>query len=307
MNLLVCRSVTKVYGSGRRQRRAVDDCSTRGDPGEIVGVVGPNGAGKTTLLRLIAGELPLTSGELLIAGYRAGTRAARRAVGFAPDPPLAPPELTGTEWLSYLASHRAASPEQRLRLIRWAVEFAELNEFVGRRLATYSRGMAVRLALAAAALSQGSVLVLDEVLSGVDPLVQRRLRGQITRLAATGKLVVIASHDLATVERLSTRVVVLWDGRIAADVPTARLVSERVAELTLTTGALAIADRVLRRYPGATRTGQGVAIPLRGGLSLEQVLAGCREERIAVAGSRIRYRALEDLFVAAAAERGQVA
>ncbi|MCK5713213.1 MAG: ATP-binding cassette domain-containing protein, partial [Hyphomicrobiaceae bacterium] len=119
VTLVACRAATKVYGLGRRRIAALERCSFTAEAGEIIGVVGPNGAGKTTLLSLIAGELPLSAGELRVAGHRAGTRAARRAVGFAPDPPVLPPDLTGTEWLTYLASHRARSAERRARLVSW--------------------------------------------------------------------------------------------------------------------------------------------------------------------------------------------
>jgi ABC-type Na+ transport system ATPase subunit NatA len=280
VTLVTCRAATKVYGTGRRRKAALEHCSFTAEAGEIIGVVGPNGAGKTTLLSLIAGELSLTAGELSVAGYRAGTRAARRAVGFAPDPPVLPPDLNGTEWLTYLASHRARSAEQRARLVAWAIGVAELEPFVARRIGTYSRGMTQRLGLAAAALARGAVLALDEVLSGVDPLVQRRLR-------------------------LATRVLVLWGGRLVADVSTARLVNERVAELTLGGSALGRAERLLLRFPGTVRTGQGVAVRLAGGRTVEEVLATCREERIPVAASRVRYRALEDILLEAAARHGE--
>lgn len=303
MTLVHAQAVSKSYG-GRRPRPALDGCAFRVEPGEIVGVIGPNGAGKTTLLRLVAGELRPTSGAMVVAGYRAGTREARRAVGYAPDPPLAPPELSGVEWLGYLASQRAGSTADREERVRWAVEFGDLEAFVGRRIATYSRGMGRRLALAAAAVLAPAVLVLDEVLAGVDPLVHRRLREQIAQHARSGVAVLLASHDLAAVERLATRVLVLWGGRIVGDVATAALARERVLELALNGSALADAGRLLARYPGAVRTGGGVAVPLAGGRSVEGVLAACREERLAVAGSRVRYRALEDLLLAAARERG---
>jgi ABC-type multidrug transport system ATPase subunit len=187
--------------------------------------------------------------------------------------------------------------------VRQAVELAELGEFVGRRVNTYSRGMAQRLALAAAALT-GPVLVLDEILSGIDPLVQRRLRGQIAELAREGRVVLLASHDLGAVERVATRVFVLMRGRIVADVQTGALLAERVAELTLSGSALSLAPRLLDRFRGAVRTGQGVAVPLVSGLTVEEVLAVCREIRVPVAGSRVRYRALEDLLVAAGENGG---
>lgn len=297
MTLIAGASVAKEFGLGRRRRKALRDVSFGADAGEIVGVVGPNGAGKTTLLELIAGDLVLTSGELWIAGHRAGSRQARRAVGMAPDPPVAPSELTGVEWLSYLASYRTATGRDRVRRVHWAMELAEIAGFCGRRIGEYSRGMAQRLSLAAAAISAESVVVLDEVLSGIDPLVQRRLRARIAALASEERVVVVASHDLATIERLATRVLVLWDGRLVADVSTAALVGERVAELALTRADGATTQWLLDRFPGAARTDTGVAVPLAHGLTVERLLGACRERRIAVAASHIRYRALEDLLV----------
>lgn len=299
MSALTLSDTRVVYGSRRTARVALDGVALSVSPGEIVGLVGPNGAGKTTLLRLAAGELVPTSGSVLVRGARAGSRAARRSVGFAPDPPIAPPELTGTEWLRYLASHHARSGGERAGLIAEAIELGELAAFASRRIGGYSRGMALRLGLAAAALGAVPLVLLDETLSGVDPLLQRRLRERIARLALAGRAVVIASHDLGALERLATRVVVLGGGRILADVAIAELLRERVAELSFTGAGLPSLDRLLLRFPAALRTGSGVSVPLVRGLTFEQVLAACREERVAVAASRVRYRALEDLLVSA--------
>jgi len=304
---IVLSQATRAFGHGRRRRTALRACSFEAEAGEIVGIVGPNGAGKTTLLNILSGAIGLTSGEALVEGFRAGTREARRRVGVASDPPVMPVELTGAEWLAYLASHRAASFRGRARLIGDAIEAAEIAEFVGRRIGTYSRGMLQRLSLAAAAITGTEAVLLDETLSGIDPLVHRRLRLQVARLAEGGRVVLIASHDLAAVERLASRVLVLADGVVRADVATARLLAERVAELTLTGAALACAGRLLARYRGAVRTGTGVAVPLLGGLTVEQLLGACRQDRIAVAASRVRYRALEDILVAAVGAEAHVA
>lgn len=292
-----CRQVTKVYGRGRRQVAALMDVTFQVEPGEILGVVGPNGAGKTTLLRVIAGDVPLSSGSVRVEHHRAGTQAARRAIGYATDPPAAPAELTGSEWLRYLASQRSKHPAARERLLRWAVGVGDVQSFADRRVAGYSRGMAQRLALAAAAITAERVVLLDETLSGVDPLAQRRLRLELAQLAAAGRAVLLASHDLGAVERLATRVLILSTGRVRADVTMAALLSERVAEIAFTGAALSAVNRVMRRFSRSTRTGQGIAVPLRDGLTVETVLAACREERLAVAGSRVRYRALEDILV----------
>jgi ABC-type multidrug transport system ATPase subunit len=291
--------VSKVYGSGNGRRVALSDCSFECHNGEIVGVIGPNGAGKTTLLRLMAGETASTSGELTVAGHRVGSRAARRAVGYVGDPPLLPGELSGVEWLKYLAGHRASHPRERTALLQWAMELADVEEFAGRRISECSRGMVQRLALATAALAGSTALLLDEALSGIDPLLSRRLRGTLTNLAATGRVIIVASHDLAVLERVATRVLVLWRGRLVSDVSIARLATERVAELSLSGSCMSSCARLLDRFEGATRTDDGVAIPLTGGVTIEQAMAACRAERIPVAASRIRYRALEDVLVRA--------
>jgi ABC-type multidrug transport system ATPase subunit len=279
---------------------SVECCS-----GEIVGIIGPNGAGKTTILRMIAGETSITSGDVYISGLRAGTRAARKAVGYVGDPPLLPGELTGAEWLKYVCGHRALNPRERTAMLQWAIELASLEEFVGRRIFDYSRGMVQRLALASAAVVGSSVLTLDEVLSGIDPLVGCTLRGTVAKLAATGRLLVIASHDLSALERLATRVLVMWQGRLVADVSVARLASERVAELSLSGSGMNNRERLLERFSGAVATDDGVAIPLTQGVTIERTMAVCRSERIPVAFSRIRYRALEDILIGAAAESSE--
>jgi ABC-2 type transport system ATP-binding protein len=299
MTLLHCESLGRRFGA----RSALQGISFTAGPGEILGLVGPNGAGKTTLLRILAGELGLSSGTASVAGLRTGTRSARSLVGYASDPPLTPPELSGLEWLRYLAAHCARTAAERLDLVRAAIEFGLLHEFVGRRVGEYSRGMAQRLALAAATLCARKVVLLDEVLSGIDPLVARALQRNLSRLAAGGRLIVLASHDLSTVEQLGTRALVLVQGRVAADVSMTALLGERVLELSLNGSTLASPEWLLHRFRGAVRTGEGVSIPLVDGLSTEQVLEECRSQRVAVAGSRLRYRKLEDILIAGASRQ----
>lgn len=307
MTLLSVAGASRDFGAGPLRRTALHPCSVDADAGEIVGVVGPNGAGKTTLLGMIAGDVALTGGSIRIGGHRAGSRRARRLVGFAPEPPSIPGFLTGRQWLAHLAQHRSATAGEGRTLVRSAIELGELHDVCDRRVATYSRGMCQRLALGGAVLLGERVVLLDETLSGIDPLVLRRLRRRLAAMAAGGRLVIVASHDLAAIERVATRVLVLAGGRVRADVATARLAAERVAELTLSGGSLAGAARILARYRGAVRTGYGVAVPLAGGISVEQVLATCRQDRIAVTASRVRYRVLEDLLVAAVGAEEQVA
>ncbi len=294
--LIRCERVQKVYGRGRRAKEAVKPSDFEVSAGEIVGLVGPNGAGKTTLLRMIGGHLRPTSGEIRVGGFRAGTREARRIIGFGSDPPIAPRELTGLEWLTYLASHRSETPGGRVVLVSEALELGDLADFARRRTAEYSRGMSQQLALAAAAMC-GPVMLLDETLSGLDPIVAKNLRASIAQFASSGKALIIATHDLATVERIATRAIILVKGNIAASVEMAKLLSSRVAEVEMSRTSGSSRDMLLRRFPDATLIPQGISVPLSRGLTIESVLATCRLERVAVSASRVRYRELEDLLV----------
>lgn len=292
------RAACRTYGSGRRANEALRDCNIDLYRGEIVGLVGPNGAGKTTLLKLIAGHLNCSSGSIMVAGHRAGTREARRMIGFAADPPVAPRELSGLEWLGYLASHRSENPAVRVAKVRKALEMGDLSSFARRRIAEYSRGMSQQLALSAAALC-GDVLLLDETLSGLDPIVAKTLRKPIAELAASGRVVLISTHDLAAVERIATRAVILVEGRVAASVRMAELLSSRVAEIGINNVTESSRNLLVKRFPAATLTPEGISVPLTGGLTVEGVLVACRTEHLAVSDSKVRYAALEDLFVKA--------
>ncbi|HEX9690959.1 MAG TPA: ABC transporter ATP-binding protein [Gemmatimonadales bacterium] len=288
---------SKAFGPAWRRRRALHAVSLTVHGGEIVGVVGPNGAGKTTLLQLIAGDLRPDSGSVHVDRRWAGTREARAVLGYAADPPVLAPQLSGLRWLRYFAAHRASSRAEQQRLVRWAIECTGLESQLLRRTGVLSRGAAQRLALAAAALAGSRALVLDELLSGVDPLAHRVLRAQLCALARAGRALVVASHDLASLERVVTRVIVLDRGKVRADVAISEVLAERIAEVVFTPSAGAGLERVRARFPMAVPMDDGLAVPLRRGVTLEAVLSACRAERLSVAASRVRHGALEDLFV----------
>ena len=201
--VLEAKDVARSFGAVR----AVAGVSFGLVPGEIVGLVGPNGAGKTTLLRLFAGMLRPDSGTIGVAGHPAGSEPARRILGFAPDGAVFPPTLTVREVLDYFARlHASGGGANRRALVAAALELGALDEVSGRRAALLSRGFVQRLALAQAALGGRQILLLDETLAGLDPVVRRRLCDRLVALAGTGVAVLLSSHDLAAVERLASRV-----------------------------------------------------------------------------------------------------
>jgi len=273
--------------------RALGPLSLALVPGEIAGVVGPAGAGKTRLLRVAAGLVRPRTGEVRILGMSVADHAARVLLGYASDHPVFPPAITVWEALTYCARLHRAQSNGRGRaarsLVREALEIAGLTAAAERRIEGLSRADRHRLGLAQAALGGRRVLVLDEILTGLDAIARHDLRGRIARLAADGVAVLITSRDPAALERLAARVLVLRDGRIVRAGPLATLLGERVLEVILDAPPP-------EPPPGFRLTAAGIEAPLNG-RTVESALALCRAHRLPVRASRVRVKSLEEIVL----------
>lgn len=181
--------------------------------GEIVGLVGPNGAGKSTLLLIIAGMLRPDEGDVMVAGnevHLGGTAA----VGYAPERTAFEMSLSAQQMLVSLARLRGESRATARATARQALAMVGLGGEADRRIRTLSRGMLQRLALAQALIGEPCVVLMDETLSGVDPVVHRNICEVTKALPERGVTVVLSSHDLFAVQQLADRVVVLSGGTV---------------------------------------------------------------------------------------------
>jgi ABC-2 type transport system ATP-binding protein len=213
----------KLYGD----LAAVQGLSFRVAPGEVVGLVGPNGAGKTTTLRSIAGIIIPTRGRIGIAGHDLARNpvAAKQALAFIPDEPHLFEYLTAEEHLRFVARlYGVADAEERIPSL--LSEF-ELSDKRGALPDELSRGMKQKLAIACGLLHRPSALLLDEPLTGLDPVGIRRMKATIVRRAETGVAVILSSHLLHLVEEICTRVLVLQRGRAVAFGTVAEIVAGR--------------------------------------------------------------------------------
>ena len=193
--------------------------------GAVTALVGKNGAGKSTLLKILAGLLPPSAGEVEILGEPPPSRRARPRrlaprVGYLAQRRELDPEMTGRETLDFLAAlHGLDRHTRRQRTTDLASAFG-LTSHLPRRVAGYSGGLARRLHLAGGLLHDPELLLFDEPTAGLDPEGVDRLWEELTRRAAGGVAIAVATHDLAAVERWASRVVILEDGRqIAAGRP----------------------------------------------------------------------------------------
>jgi ABC-2 type transport system ATP-binding protein len=184
--------------------------------GRIVGVLGPNGSGKTTLLRVLAGLQAPTAGRATVLGSDPTHPALRARVGFQPDGPLPLGVLSAPEFLAWVGAQLGLPDrESDDRAARW-LDRLDLRHAGRRWVRTFSTGMCKRLALAAALLGDPEVLLLDEPTSGLDPLGSAVVMAILRERAASGGLVVMASHHLLEVEEICDEVIVLHGGVLRA-------------------------------------------------------------------------------------------
>ncbi|HEU5171113.1 MAG TPA: ABC transporter ATP-binding protein [Gemmatimonadales bacterium] len=210
--MIEVESLTKLYG----EFRAVQSLSFTVAPGEVVGLVGPNGAGKTTTLRSIAGIVRPTEGTIRVAGHDLGRDpvAAKAALALIPDEPHLFDYLTVEEHLRFVGRlYRVADAAERIPSLLDELELADKRRVLPGAL---SRGMRQKLAIACGLLHDPRALLLDEPLTGLDPVGMRRMKSTIARRAEQGAAVLLSSHLLPMVEQVCDRVLVLHRGRAVA-------------------------------------------------------------------------------------------
>jgi ABC-type multidrug transport system ATPase subunit len=303
---LLARALRRSFGAGRgRPRvRALDGADLVALAGECVGLVGPNGAGKSTLLAVAAGLLDPDAGDIWVCGRWPRARGARRLVGYAPEHPAFYPELTVRELLACFAAAHTRAPAARRTLVDDALDLGGLAGWEDRRAATLSRGIAQRLAFAQAALGWRELVLLDETLSGLDPLAQRDARERIRGLLERGVTVVLSSHDLAAVERLATRVAILQQGRTVRVLEAGDLARQLSLVLVVDGSPRAAARILAQRYPNVLCDPAGARVAIGPRESPEGILAYCREHQIGVRASHVVSRSLEEATVATLLEAG---
>jgi ABC-2 type transport system ATP-binding protein len=195
---------------------AVQGLSFRVNPGEVLGLVGPNGAGKTTTIRSIAGIIIPSAGRIRIGGHDLATDpvAAKSVLAFIPDEPHLFDYLTVEEHLRFVGRlYQVKEIEERLPGVLEELGLAERRTALPGEL---SRGMKQKLAIACGLLHRPGALLLDEPLTGLDPVGIRRMKGTIVRRAEQGAAVILSSHLLHLVEEICTRVLIMHRGKAVA-------------------------------------------------------------------------------------------
>jgi ABC-2 type transport system ATP-binding protein len=262
--------------------------------GEIFGLLGPNGAGKTTTFKMLIGLLRPDRGSVRLLGGSPADPAVRARIGFLPENPYFYDYLTAEEFLDFYARLHGIPRAERAERVRKSLERVGLAGRAGTALRKFSKGMVQRLGLAQAIQHDPEILILDEPMSGLDPLGRREVRDLILSLREAGRTVLFSSHILQDAELICDRVGILRQGSLIALGGLDDLVSGRVEWFEV-----AVRGAVGRELPGEPISSAGGERLLRVGdpQALARLMTAAQECGAEVTSIWPRRQTLEDLFL----------
>ena len=211
--MIEVQHLTKRYGPNT----AVDDVSFTVEKGEVLGFLGPNGAGKTTTMRVLTGYMPPTEGKAIVAGYDIFDRPieAKRRTGYLPETPPLYPEMTVSDYLTFVAKIKGVPKRTRTGRVKEVMERTRVADMANRHCGKLSKGYRQRVGLAQALLHNPEVLILDEPTAGLDPKQIIETRRLIKELGGD-HTIVLSTHILPEVSQVCQRVVIINKGRVVA-------------------------------------------------------------------------------------------
>jgi ABC-2 type transport system ATP-binding protein len=187
-------------------------------PSGITGLLGPNGAGKSTLMKLMTGQLKPSKGEIRVLGEPIWRNPGLYfRIGFCPEQDAFYERMTGLEWVAALVRLNGVSDAEAQERARHALEEVDLTDAAGKKIGAYSKGMRQRVKLAQALAHDPELLILDEPLSGMDPIGRRKTIRLIKDWGRAGRSVIVSSHILHEIEAMTSNILLINQGRIVAE------------------------------------------------------------------------------------------
>ncbi len=213
MSVLEIKNFSKVYGEGKK---AADNVSIIVESGDIYGFIGHNGAGKSTTIRAVVGVLDFTEGEILIDGHSVKNEPmeCKKVTAYIPDNPDLYENLTGIQYLNFIADVFDISAEDRTERIKKYGDMFEITESLGDLIGSFSHGMKQKVAIISALIHEPKLLVLDEPFVGLDPKASYTLKEVMREMCEKGSAVFFSTHVLDVAEKLCNKVAIIKQGKI---------------------------------------------------------------------------------------------
>ena len=302
-------ALTKTFRVGfwGRRVRAVEALSFEVRAGEIFGLLGPNGAGKTTTLKMLLGFVKPSSGHAFISGERVGTVASRRKLGYLPENPALYEFLRGDEYLVFAGRLGGLSSAEARRKAADLLARVGLAGRADRPIRKFSKGMVQRLALAQALIGDPAIVILDEPMSGLDPIGRKDVRDLILQLREEGRTVLFSTHILSDVEAICDRVGILVEGRLTDCGALADLVAPgaRAVELVVENVAPELVEKLQQDGTRVLRRDRATVLTFADESRAREALSAAVSSGATVVSLTPHRRSLEELFVSRA--RGKAA
>jgi len=299
--LIQVRGLSKTFRVGFFARRvdAVKGVDFEVRRGEIFGFLGPNGAGKTTTIKMLTGLIKPTGGEAYLFSARVPSVEARRRIGFLPENPYVYPYLTPREFVTLCGrlsglSGSKLSTQTEAMLAKVGIAYA-----ADRPVRRLSKGMLQRAGLAAALVSDPELLVLDEPMSGLDPVGRKEVRDLILEERAAGRTIFFSTHILSDVEAMCDRVAILREGKVVVSGALRSLLRGDVlrTEVTLLGASAALCEALKEQGHAVRQRADVVVVEIEGEKQVGDVLRAALDGGAQVIEVVPRRETLEDLFM----------
>ena len=278
---------------------ALDDLSFSVEPG-LIGLVGANGAGKSTLLKILLGLLPPTAGRAEVFGLDVTTSALeiRQRVGYLPEHDCLPPDLSATEFVSFMARLAGLPGSAARERTADVLRHVGLYEERYRQIGGYSTGMKQRVKLAQALVHDPRVIFLDEPTNGLDPAGRDQMLGLISRIGRDfGITVIVASHLLGEIERVCTFLLAIDGGRLLRAAPIGAFTEETgVLSVEVEEGTDRLAEHLRRQGIEVDHDGRLLLLRLDGAAPYDAVRDAVDDLGLALVRIERGRSRLEDLF-----------
>lgn len=219
MPIIQLDNISKTYTSGlffKKKKQALTNVSLSINKGEILGIIGLNGAGKSSTIRILMGFSTPDSGAVTINGESVNFHPHRSRIGYLPENPSLYPHLSPKDHLKFSCRIAGLSAKEEHNKIQAALDRVGLGREANQPIKNFSKGMTQRAALAYAILLEPEILIMDEPMSGLDPLGQELIINIITECRQRGATVLFCSHILHDVERLCSRIGIMHNGKLQA-------------------------------------------------------------------------------------------
>ena len=213
--MLEIRNYSKTYGEGKK---AADNVSLTVESGDIYGFIGHNGAGKSTTIRAVVGVLDFTEGEIYIDGHSVKDEPmeCKKVTAYIPDNPDLYENLTGIQYLNFVADVFDISAADREERIKKYADMFEITDSLGDMIGSYSHGMKQKVAIISALIHEPKLMVLDEPFVGLDPKASFILKGIMREMCRNGSAIFFSTHVLDVAEKLCNKVAIIRKGKFMA-------------------------------------------------------------------------------------------